>query len=342
MKYTIYGAGAIGSVIGAYLARGGIEVEYVDIDEAHVRMLNQAGLTIKLADMDFTVPAKAYTPAEFALQTDQLGIVLLCVKAHHTLEAVKTIVSRLADNGYIVSFQNGLCEADIASIVGRERTVGCFVNLFADYLEPGIINYGGQGAVYIGELDGRISERVLSLVDTLGLWGPAKATDNISGYLWSKLAYGAILISTALTNETIADILENKRHQLMLFDLAAEILRTAEHYKIQPLGFDDWKPSWGYPIDKRDWAVIEQEVAAHIKRLRSYTKTHTGVWRDLAVRKRKTEVSAQLQPIVDKAEQAGIEVPLLKTLIRLIEELENGERQFALENLEIMHKRHNN
>lgn len=340
MKYTIYGAGAIGGVIGAYLARGGLEVEYVDIDLAHVNMLNKQGLTIKLADTEFTVPARAYTAEEFAAKQGKLDIVLLCVKAHHTLEAAKTIAPRLADNGYIVSFQNGLCEADIAAVVGAERTVGCFVNLFADYLEPGIISYGGQGAVYIGELNGEQSKRVRSLVEALSLWGPAQATSNIEGYLWSKLAYGAILISTALTNETIADILEDKRHQMMLFDLGAEILRTADYYGVQPLGFDDWNPSWAYPIDKRDWNVISQQVAAHIKRLRSYTKTRTGVWRDLAVRKRKTEVPAQLKPIVVKAQQAGIEVPLLRTLVQLIEEIENGRRELSLDNLEVMHQRH--
>lgn len=217
------------------------------------------------------------------------------------------------------------------------------MNLFADYIEPGVISYGGQGAVYIGELNGKVTERVQQLVQTLGLWGPAQATDNIFGYLWSKLAYGAILITTALTNETIADVLADSDNQKMLFDLGAEILRTADYYQIKPLGFDDWNPRWAYPADQRDWPLIKLELDEHIKRLRSYTKTRTGVWRDLAVRKRKTEVSAQLQPIVVKAEQAGIAVPLLKTLISLIQDIEHGNRELDVTNLEIMqgvHREH--
>lgn len=340
MKYTIYGAGAIGGVIGAYLSAGGVEVEYVDIDKEHVQALNTHGLTIKLSDREFTTKAKAYTPQEFSAQTDKLDVVLLCVKAHHTQEAIATIAPRLATTGYVVSFQNGLCEFDIAAVIGAERTVGCFVNLFADYIEPGVISYGGQGAVYIGELNGQITERVQQLVQTLSLWGPAQATDNIFGYLWSKLAYGAILITTALTNETIADVLELRANQKMLFDLGAEILTTADYYQIQPLGFDDWNPSWAYPVEQRNWTLIDQELGAHIKRLRSYTKTRTGVWRDLAVRKRKTEVPAQLEPIVAKAEQAGIAVPLLQTLIRLIQEIEQGKRELDVANLEIMQHVH--
>lgn len=96
MKYTIYGAGAIGGVIGAYLSLGGIKVEYVDIDKEHVQALNKRGLTIKLSDREFTAEAKAYTPQEFSAQTEQLDAVLLCVKAHHTQQAIKTIAPRLA------------------------------------------------------------------------------------------------------------------------------------------------------------------------------------------------------------------------------------------------------
>ena len=81
-------------------------------------------------------------------------------KAHHTGVAVRTLAPHLAAGGYVVSAQNGLNELAIAEVVGAERTVGAFVNFGADYLEPGVILYGGHGAVVVGEIDGRITPRV--------------------------------------------------------------------------------------------------------------------------------------------------------------------------------------
>ena len=59
---------------------------------------------------------------------------------------------------------------------------------------------------------------------------------------------------------------------------------------------------------------------------RKSAKTHSGIWRDLAVRKRRTEVDAQLGPIVEAGQRAGVPTPLTAQLIQLIHEIEDGER----------------
>src|SRR5687768_13097217 len=125
MAVTVYGAGAIGGVTGAALARAGHDVLLVDIDEEHVAAMNAHGVTVERADGAFSVPVRAATPA--ALR-DTLDLVLLAVKSHHTAQALETVVPRLAPNGTIVSLQNGLSEELIADRVGARRTVGCLVN----------------------------------------------------------------------------------------------------------------------------------------------------------------------------------------------------------------------
>lgn len=337
---TIIGAGAIGGVIGGYLAKGGRQVEFVDIDKEHVEKMNAKGLTIELPDSSFTVPVNAYNMDEFLRLGDPLDKVYLCVKAQHTKDTVKSFKHLLQNTSYVVSFQNGLNELAIAEQIGKERTVGCFVNLFADYLEPGKVNYGGKGSVYIGELTGEITPRIKDLHQDLMAWGEAQITDNIFGYLWGKLGYAAILMATALTNETIADVLDNKEHQTMLFDLAAEVLAVADAKGIKAMGFDDWNTAWAYPVEKRDWAMITKEVAIHVARLRSYTKTRTGIWRDIAVRKRKTEVVEQMTPIVKEAKLLDICVPMLECLVSMFADIDEGKRELSLKNLEILHKVH--
>ncbi|MCB0184571.1 MAG: NAD(P)-binding domain-containing protein, partial [Caldilineaceae bacterium] len=124
-QYTVIGAGAIGGTVGAYMARAGLGLLFVDADAAHVAAMNQDGLTIRGYDETFKVSVKAVTPDALP---DKLGAVLLATKAPATQAALAQIVPRLADDGFIVSIQNGLNELVISDAVGKERTVGCFIN----------------------------------------------------------------------------------------------------------------------------------------------------------------------------------------------------------------------
>ncbi|MCG5105381.1 ketopantoate reductase family protein [Oceanobacillus alkalisoli] len=334
LNITILGVGAIGGVIGAYLIKAGYRVTLLDVNEDHVRKMNEDGLTIKTVDDTFTVQATAYTVDGFKKKNEKLDIVLLAVKAQHTEAAVKSISDLLAEDGFIVSFQNGLNEEIIAEEVGRERTVGCFVNLFADYLEPGVISYGGVGSLYIGEVDGEDSERVNQLVRALQNWGEAKKTNNIFGYLWSKLAYGTILTATATSNITIADFIASEKYRPLVMALGKEVLQVADKKGIKPEFFDDWEPTYVFPELQEDKLNEQFEILEN--RLRGYTKTRTGIWRDLAVRKRKTEVPQQLNPIIAEGEKQGFSMTLLKTLLELITEIEDGKREMSEDNLQVL------
>ena len=86
--------------------------------------------------------------------------VFLAVKALHTEAAAKRLAPRLAADGVVVSLQNGFNELVIADVVGRERTLGAFINFGADVVDPGVVHFAGRGAVVVGELDGRSTERL--------------------------------------------------------------------------------------------------------------------------------------------------------------------------------------
>lgn len=331
MNITIVGAGAIGGVIGAHLVKEGHNVTFLDINEAHVKTMRESGLTIDIQEQTFTVPVEAYTVDEFLLKNRKLGPVLLAVKGQFTKTAINSIKDLLGDDSYVVSFQNGLCEYDIAEIIGKERTVGCFVNLFADYMEPGLISYGGVGSLYIGELDGSESVRVNELITVLKSWGDARATDNILGYLWSKLAYGAVLTLTATTNLTIATFFESKKYRPLVIAISNEVLQIAHKNRTSPESFDDWCPSLMYPDYQKEKNATQFLKLA--ERLKGYTKVRSGIWRDIAVRKRKSEISYQYAPVITEGEKLGFKMDLLKKLVQMIEEIERGKRGFSEDNL---------
>jgi len=330
MDITIVGAGAIGGVLGAYVARAGSRVRLVDADPDHVAAMRARGLTIQGFAETFTVPVEACLPGELRDRAEPLDVVLLAVKAQHTVAAVAEIRPLLTPTSAIVSCQNGLCERVIARLIGAERTVGCFVNFSADYLEPGVISYGGAGSMYLGEIDGQISDRVRALQEALSPWGGVRITDNIWGYLWGKMGYANMLFATALVDATMADVID--RYRPLMVELATEVYAVAARENVVPEAFDDVEPSVYYPPDRRDPAVIQRSLDALVARRRRDEKTKSGIWRDLAVRRRKTEVDQQIGLVADVAAGHGLPVPLTNRLVDIIHDLEGGRRTMSWAN----------
>jgi len=330
MKFLIWGAGAIGGTIGAYLSRAGHDVTLVDRAADHVQAINTNGLSIIGPVDEFTVRIPAFTPETISGQFEHI---LLCVKAQDTPEAARAILPHLAPDGYVVSVQNGLNELVISEIAGRQRTIGCFVNFGADYMEPGVVQRGNRAAVVIGELDGQMTPRIQQLHRAfLDFDDRAILTPNIWGYLWGKLSYGILLFATALTNDSIADALAYPQYRDMYIALAAEPLRVAQARGVQPEAFDGFDPMAFMP--GADPAVSNRSLDDLVAFNRRSAKSHSGIWRDLAVRKRRTEVDAILGPIVTLGAEASIPAPLTARLIELIHEIENGQRQMNAANLD--------
>ncbi|HJQ59360.1 MAG TPA: 2-dehydropantoate 2-reductase [Vineibacter sp.] len=319
----IWGAGAIGGTIGAYWARAGQPVAFVDVVPEHVAAIAARGIAIEGPIETFTAPpAPAFTPDKV---TGTYRRIVLAVKAQHTADAARQLAPHLHPEGYVLSAQNGLNELAIAEVVGTARTMGCFVNFGSDYLEPGRILFGGRGAVVVGELDGRTTPRVEAMHALLRLFEPnAELTDNIWGYLWGKLGYGALLFATALTNESIADALASSRHFDLYRRLAGEAMQVARTRGVKPLGFNGYEPLAFMPgaAEAQTRASIDAMVAHN----RRSAKSHSGIWRDIAVRKRKTEIDAQIAIIGRIGRDAGIATPLIDRLVALIHDVEDGKR----------------
>jgi 2-dehydropantoate 2-reductase len=332
MKFLVWGAGAIGGTLGAHLARAGHDVTFVDRAPEHVDAINRAGLRIEGPLAQFVARAPACTPDQLRGEFEH---VVLAVKAQDTESATRELAPHLAKNGYVVSAQNGLNELIIKAIVGDARTIGCFVNFGADYLEPGVIQYAGRGAVVLGEIDGRVTPRVNELHRVfMDFDDRAIVTANIWGYLWGKLAYGSQLFATALTNDSIADALADPSYRDVYIEIAREVMRVAHARRITPEGFNGFDPHAFAPDAAHDVAVRSlDEMVAHN---RKSAKTHSGIWRDIAVRKRRTETDAQLGPIVTLGAEAGVPTPLVSRLIALMHEVEDGRLPQSHETLDLL------
>jgi len=323
----IWGAGAIGGILGAYWARAGVPVLMVDIVPDHVAACATKGLSIEGPVEEFTQVVSCVTPEQL---TGEYSRIVLAVKAHATEAAMTQLMPHLASGGFVLSAQNGLNERVIAQHIGPDRTIGAFVNYGADWIGPGRILFGNRGAVVVGEIDGSLQQRTKDMFALLQIFEPdAVLTRDIWAYLWGKLGYGAMLFATALTPDSMTANFEDPARGPVLIGLAREVMRTAIAEGVNPKPFNGFEPIAFMP-GSDDTAA--RKSLADLAEFNSKTaKTHTGIYRDLAVRKRKTEVDPQVGTIAEIAAGHGIDTPLLRRLVELIHDIENGRREMSAE-----------
>lgn len=314
---TVVGGGAIGGTLAAHLSLAGHPVQIVDTDSAHVAAIRAQGLTIQSPSGDLTADVPAFEPDD---APDELGCVLLAVKSQATESAMGWIAPRLRADGYVASMQNGLNEAAIAEHIGIERTIIAFVDLFADLMEPGVIKDGGIGTIAVGEYAGGTSSRVRGLAADLSHWGEPIVSDNVSGFLWSKLAFGAMLTASSFVDEDMSDVISENRSPML--GLAREIFTVSDALGLSLEGFDAFAPD-----DYRSSAspaTVDAAFDSLCIWLSGQTKTRSGIWRDINVRKRPTEVPSHYAPVLDIADNFRIDVPKIRVMIDVIGDLERG------------------
>ena len=331
-RILIWGAGAIGGTIGVFLVQAGHDVTFVDIAPDHVAAIRDPGCGLHLAGpgVDARIIAPAFTPAELSGSWDRI---YLCVKAQHTEGASRALLPHLAPSGFVLSLQNGLCEDIIAGVVGRDRVIGAFINYSADWMGPGDILWGGRGAVVLGELDGRVTDRLAALHATIqaGFEPDAIITDDVQSYLWGKLGYAVLLFAQALGQLGIADCLARPELLPLWRELAGEVGAVAVAIGVGQRGFNGFDPAAFAPGATAEQARVS--VAAMVAFNRPNAKTHSGIWRDLAVRKRRTEVDVQVLPVVEYGAAYRVACPKCRRLAAMIHEIEEGQRPMTDDNL---------
>ena len=331
-RILIWGAGAIGGTLGAFLRQAGHDITFADTEAAHVAAIRDPtrGLRVTGLDVALHVTAPAFTPDALEGVWDHI---YLCVKAQHTAAAAQTLLPHLSPGGYVLSLQNGLCEEIIANIVGPTRVIGAFINYGADWIGPGEIQFGNYGAFVLGEMDGTITDRLRALHTTIqtGFEPNAIMVPDLSSYLWGKLGYAALLFAQALGQSGIADCLARPELLPLWRALGGEVYQVASSIGVSQRGFNGFDPAAFAPGAPE--AQARQSVEAMVAFNRPSAKTHSGVWRDLAVRKRRTEVDVQVLPVVETGAAHGIDCPKCRKLTVMIHEIEDGKRAMTDDNL---------
>lgn len=319
---TIVGAGAIGGIIGAYLDDAGYDVTLVDSAPDHVAAIREGGLRVVGARGEQVFQPRIIFPEELE---GPLEVVFLCVKGHFTGPAMDRLAPLLAPEGCVLSLQNGLNEALIAECVGAGRTVGAFVHFGADLLEPGLIQLGYEETIHVGELDGKTTPRLEALREALEHAMPTRVTDNIWGFLWGKLVFGALGFLVSCVDAPVAEVVDDPLGRRLCRAVCAEayLVARTQVERVEPIG--EFEPEKFAPGDGTE-ARADETLSALADSWRNSIKQHMGIWRDLKVKKRKTEVDMQVARIVDTGRKQGVPTPVNIAVLDMVHEIEAGQR----------------
>ena len=190
MRIAIYGAGSLGTILGAFISKAGVPIELINRNKAHVAALKEKGAQV-VGTMNFCQPVVAYTPDEMSGTYD---IIFLMTKQQHNAEVVKMLKGFLASDSVLVTFQNGLPEVQIAEVLGEERVLGCTVAWGATMQSPGVCELTSEPdalSFSLGAISKERSKHFDKVKELLERMGTVDVEENFLGTRWSKLLINA-------------------------------------------------------------------------------------------------------------------------------------------------------
>lgn len=160
--------------------------------------------------------------------------VLLATQPTQVEEAARGALPWLAPEGAMVCFQNGLCEARIASIAGEARVVGAVVAWGASMPEKGLFERTSEGGFTIGRLDGAADPRLDELGRLLEAVGPVARTENLAGARWSKLAINcAVSTLGTLGGSRLGAVMRHRFVRRLALEIMTEAVEVARAEKVK-------------------------------------------------------------------------------------------------------------
>ena len=322
---AIFGAGAIGSTIGAYLTRAGREITLIDFWPAHVEAMRASGLTVTALDERFTAKVTALHLADLAGRRDRFDAVLLSVKSYDTAWAATCIAPHLAPGGVLVSAQNGINEEQLAPIVGHSRTVGCVVTIGAGLYEPGHVtrtNLPSRPSFAVGEMTGLVTRRVEELVALLAPAGVSHATTNLWGDRWAKLVVNCMANPLAgITGLNNAEMRDHPDVFPITVAVAGEALSVAERLGVQvePIG----GISAATYLQASRGVGREELRRTWIDQGKSVGSGRPSLLQDI-LKGRRTEVDYLNGYVVRKGREVGLPTPMNEAIVGLVKQVEAG------------------
>jgi len=330
MRCAIYGAGSLGTVLGAWLTKSGVPIDLINRNRAHVAALQRSGAHIT-GTVDFTVPVHALLPEEM---TGVYDVIFLMTKQLNNRETVPFLRDHLAKDGLIVTFQNGIPEDGIAEIIGPERTVGCVVEWGATLSAPGeciLTSAPDSLSFHMGGMPGIPPARLQQVKTLLEHMCPVVLESNLPGARWSKLLINATFSGIGtMIGGTFGDVTRHPAARDLAADCMKEVIDVgrAAGVTFAPVqGKDIVKLFyWRSPL-KKAFAKAIMPIA-----MKKHAAIEPSMLQDLKKGK-PCEIEAINGVVCAWGKKTGVPTPVNDRIVATVLSIQSGKRKPGLDNL---------
>ncbi len=330
MRIAIYGAGSLGTILGAYISKGGVPIELINRNKAHVEALKEKGAKV-VGTVQFCQKVTAYTPEEM---TGVYDVIFLMTKQQHNDEVVKMLNNYLATDGALVTFQNGLPEMQIADILGEERVLGCTVAWGATLKEAGVCELTSEPdalSFSLGAVSKKKNKNFDEIKEILQLMGKVDVEDNFIGTRWSKLLINASFSGmSAVLGCTFGEAASPRASRRIVQALIKECIDVckAGGIRIEPVQGKDIVKLLDYSNSlKRAFSFFIIPIA-----IRKHAKLKASMLQDIEKGKL-TEVDAINGAVSEYGRKVGCPTPMNDRVVEIIHAIEQGKLRPEFDNL---------
>ena len=332
MRTAIYGAGSLGTILGAFISKAGVEIELINRNKAHVEALQVSGAKV-VGTMEFTQKVTAYTPDQMSGTYD---IIFLMTKQQHNAEVVTMLKDYLAEDGVLVTFQNGLPEMLIADILGAERVLGSTVAWGATMQSPGVCELTSHPDALTFSLGAITPERPKhfdKVKELLEHMGTVDVEENFIGTRWSKLLINAAFSGmSAVLGCTFGEAAAPRASRKIVQALIKECIDvcSAGGIRIEPVQGKDIVKLLDYsnPI-KKAFAYMIIPIA-----IRKHALLKASMLQDLEKGKI-TEVDSINGAVSEYGRKVSCPTPMNDKVVEIIHRIEKGELKPSFDNLKL-------
>ena len=330
MKCAIYGAGAMGTVLGAYIARAGIDIDLINRNEKHVAALKENGAKI-IGTTEFTQKVNALLPSEMSGQYD---VIILMTKQKDNEQIVSFLKDFLKDDGVICTCQNGLPEPKIADIIGQERTLGCAIAWGATFHGEGVSELTSATDALTFSLgafgDGNHLEDVKALFEKMGA---VVVEQNFIGARWSKLLINSAFSGlSTVTGATFGEVAKTKSSRKVAQRIMKECIDVAKAAGIVI------EPVQGHKIDKLfDYkGALKRKISFMLipVAMKKHGKLESSMLQDLRNGK-KCEIDFINGVVCEYGKKFGVPTPFNRRTVEIVHGIEDGNYKINFANVDL-------
>ena len=330
MRTAIYGAGSLGTILGAYISKAGVAIDLINRNKAHIEALQTRGAQV-VGTVQMTQPVTAYTPD---MMSGTYDIIFLMTKQQHNAEVVTMLKDYLAEDGVVVTFQNGLPEVQIADILGEERVLGCTVAWGATMQGPGVCELTSEPdalSFALGAISAKRNKHFDRVKELLTLMGTVEVEDNFLGTRWSKLLINAAFSGmSAVLGCTFGEAAGDRQSRRVVQALIKECIDVCAKggIRIEPVqGKDIVKLLDYHNAVKKAIAFLIIPIA-----IRKHAKLKASMLQDIEKGK-PTEVDAINGAVSAFGRKVHCPTPANDRVVDIIHRIERGELKPCFDNL---------